>query len=293
MVFHNPVLERSEGMTPLRKRMTQDLRIRNYADSTITVYIDLVARFARFFGKSPAHLGPEDIRAYQVHLVEERKVSWTLLNQTVCALRFLYRTTLGKDWAIRHIPYAKREKKLPVVLSRKEVTRLLRAAENRKHRTMLMAAYGCGLRLSEVVNLRVRDIDSSRMVVRVRNGKGRKDRYIPLSPALLKALRAYWREYRPANHLFTGAKASEPMKPRTLGKICAQARSKARLRKGVSMHTLRHSFATHHLEASTDLRTLQIILGHSSLRTTSIYLHVSAAKIRNARSPLDLLDDIE
>jgi integrase/recombinase XerD len=280
-------------MTPLRKRMTQDLRIRNYAAATIKLYIDLVARFARFFGQSPEHLGPEAIRTYQVHLVDERKVSWTILNQTVCALRFLYRVTLGKDWAIQHIPYAKPEKKLPVVLSRKEVARLLRAVANRKHRTMLMTAYGCGLRRLEVVNLRVDDIDSSRGVVRVRRGKGRKDRYVPLSPALLKALRAYWRAYRPAGPLFPGANASEPMKPRTLGKVCAQARSKARLRKGVSMHTLRHSFATHHLEAGTDLRTLQMILGHNSLRTTSIYLHVSAAKIRNAPSPLDLLDDIE
>jgi len=280
-------------MTPLRTRMTQDLRIRNYAATTIKVYIDLVARFARFFGKSPALLGPEDIRTYQVHLVEERKVGWTVLNQTVCALRFLYGTTLGKDWTIRHIPYAKQEKRLPVVLSRPEVARLLRAAENRKHRTMLMTGYGCGLRRLEVVNLRVGDIDSSRMVVRVRSGKGRKDRYVPLSPALLKALRAYWREYRPADPLFPGAQAGEPMKPCTLAKVCARARSKARLRKDVSMHTLRHSFATHHLEAGTDLRTLQIILGHKSLQTTSIYLHVSAAKIRKARSPLDLLDDIE
>ena len=280
-------------MTPLRTRMTQDLRIRNYAATTIKVYIDLVARFARFFGRSPEHLGPEDIRTYQVHLVDERKVSWTTLNQTVCALRFLYRVTLGKDWTIQHIPYAKREKKLPVVLSRKEVARLLRAAENLKHRTLLMTAYGCGLRRLEVVNLRVDDIDSSRRVVGVRRGKGGKDRYVPLSPALLKALRAYWRAYRPAGPLFPGANASAPMKPSTLGKVCAQARSKARLRKGVSMHTLRHSFATDHLEAGTDLRTLQMILGHNSLRTTSIYLHVSAAKIRDARSPLDLLDDIE
>jgi integrase/recombinase XerD len=280
-------------MTPLRKRMTQDLRIRNYADSTIEVYTDLVARFARFFGKSPEDLGPEDIRTYQVYLVEERKVSWTILNQTVCALRFLYRTTLDKDWAIRHIPYAKREKKLPVVLSRKEVACLLRAAENRKHRTMLMTAYGCGLRRLEVVNLRLRDLDSSRMVVRVHRGKGRKDRYVPLSPMLLEALRAYWREYRPADTLFPGANENEPIKPRTLGKICADVRSKAGLRKAVSMHTLRHSFATHHLEAGTDLRTLQVILGHNSLRTTSIYLHVSTDRIRNAPSPLDLLDAIE
>lgn len=280
-------------MTPLRSRMYQDLRIRNYAPITIKIYIDLVARFARFFNKSPELLGPEDIRRYQVHLVQERKVSWTLLNQTVCALRFLYGVTLGQDWAIKHIPYAKREKRLPVVLSRKEVARLLRAIENLKHRTMLMAAYGCGLRISEVTHLRVQDIDSNRMVVRVHSGKGRKDRYVPLSAALLKALRAYWRAYRPSGYLFVGRSESEPMTPRALGKVCARARSQARLQKGVSMHTLRHCFATHHLEAGTDLRTLQIILGHNSLRTTSIYLHVSAAKIQSAPSPLDLLDDID
>lgn len=280
-------------MTPLRTRMTQDLRIRNYAATTIKIYIDLVARFARFFGQSPEHLGPEDIRTYQVHLVEKRKVSWTVLNQTVCALRFLYRTTLGKEWVIQHIPYAKREKTLPVVLSRKEVARLLRALENRRHRTMLMAAYGCGLRRSEVLNLRVRDIDSRRMVVRVCSGKGRKDRYVPLPSALLKALRVCWLEYRPVDYFFPGQGGSEPMRPRTLSKICTNARAKARLAKSVTMHTLRHCFATHHLEAGTDLRTLQMILGHNSLRTTSIYLHVSAARIRDARSPLDLLDDLE
>ncbi len=280
-------------MTPLRSKMIQDLRIRNYAPATIKIYTDLVARFAKFFGKSPELLGPEEIRTYQVHLVEERGLSWTTLNQTVCALRFLYGTTLGKDWTIKHIPYAKREQKLPVVLSREEVRRLFRAVENRKHRTMLMVAYGCGLRCSEVTNLRVDDIDSSRMVVIVRSGKGRKDRYVPLSPALLKCLRDYWRKYRPSPWLFPGRTDDQPMSPGTLGKICAQARKRSRLRKGVSLHTLRHCFATHHLEAGTDLRTLQIILGHKGMKTTSIYLHVSTAQIRKAKSPLDLLEDLE
>lgn len=280
-------------MTPLRTRMTEDLRIRNYAGSTIEVYVDQIARFARFFGRSPERLGPEEIRTYQVHLVEERKVSWTTLNLAVCALRFLYRVTLGKDWAIQHIPFAKRERKLPVVLSRKEVARLLRAVENRKHRTMLMAAYGCGLRVSEVVNLRVGDIDSPRMVVHVRAGKGRKDRYVPLPSALLRALRGYWQAYRPKDALFPGREGCAPMKARTFGKVCEQARSRARLRKGVSVHALRHAFATHHLEAGTDLRTLQLILGHRSLRTTSIYLHVSTGAMGHARSPLDLIEDLE
>jgi site-specific recombinase XerD len=272
--------------------MTEDLRIRNYAASTIEVYLDQVSRFARFFGRSPERLGPEDIRSYQVHLVEERKVSWSSLNLAVCALRFLYRVTLGKDWAIQHIPFAKRERKLPVILSRDEVARLLRAVDNRKHRTMLMAAYGCGLRCSEVVALRVGDIDSCRMVVHVRAGKGRKDRYVPLPPALLKALRRYWQVYRPEDALFPGREGRAPMKSRTFGKVCAQARSRARLRKGVSVHGLRHAFATHHLEAGTDLRTLQLILGHRSLRTTSVYLHVSTGAMGHARSPLDLIEDL-
>jgi integrase/recombinase XerD len=280
-------------MTPLRTRMNQDLRIRNYAPTTITTYIKRVAAFARFFGRSPEVLGPEEIRTYQVHLVEDREASWTVLNQTVCALRFLYRVTLRREWVIQHIPYARQEKKLPVILSPKEVARLLRAPESPKHRTMLMAAYGCGLRCSEVLKLRVRDIDSRRMVVRVCGGKGRKDRDVPLASTLLRALRVYWREYRPVDYFFPGQDGREPMKPPTFSKVCAHARTKARLPKRVTIHTLRHCFATHHLEAGTDLRTLQMILGHKSLKTTAIYLHVSTARIRDARSPLDRLDHLE
>lgn len=280
-------------MSPLRTRMIQDLRIRNYAPSTIKTYIKRVAAFARFFGRSPELLGPEDIRTYQVHLVDDRKLSWTVLNQTVSALRFLYRVTLRRDWVIQSIPYAKQEKKLPVILSHKEVARLLHAPHSDKHRTMLMAAYGCGLRSSEVLKLRVRDIDSHRMVVRIRSGKGRKDRYVPLAWALLRALRVYWRAYRPVDYFFPGQGGREPLKAATFRKICADARTQARLPKSVTIHTLRHCFATHHLEAGTDLRTLQMILGHKSLKTTAIYLHVSTARMRDARSPLDLLDDLE
>lgn len=280
-------------MTPLRTRMIQDLRIRNYAPTTIKSYTKRVAAFARFFGRSPEFLGLEEIRTYQVHLVEDRKVAWGTLNFTVCALRFLYRVTLGRDWMVERIPYAKREAKLPIVLSQQEVARLLRAAANHKHRTMLMAAYGCGLRCSEVVSLRIRDIDSQRMVLRVSKGKGRRDRYVPLGCRLLEALRVYWRVSRPVDYFFPGQAGSGPIKTRTLAKICAGARTKARLPESVTMHTLRHCFATHHLEAGTDLRTLQVILGHKCLKTTAIYLHVSTARIRDARSPLDFLDDLE
>lgn len=276
----------------LRQRMHEDLQIRNYAVRTQHTYIDAVARFARYFGKSPELLGPEDVRTYQVHLVQEKSASWTMLNQAVCALRFLYRTTLGKDWAIRHIPYARRASTLPVVLSQREVEKLFDVLTNLKHLSLLLLAYSGGLRVSEVAHLRVANIDSERMMIRVRQGKGRKDREVPLSPLALAILREYWKIDRPLEFLFPGARAGRPMAVSSIQKICKAAVAAADLKKSVSMHTLRHSFATHHLEAGTDLRTLQILMGHTSLKTTSRYLHVSAAKLRSARTPLEFLNDL-
>jgi integrase/recombinase XerD len=185
-------------MTPLRQRMQDDLRLRNYSPRTEQTYLDHVARFARHFGRSPEHLGPEEIRAYQLHLIEEKHASWSLFNQAVCALRFLYRTTLGQSWTVEQIPFPKQPKRLPSVLSPEEVQRLLAAVENRKHRLVLMTLYAAaGLRVSEATHLKLDDIDSARMVIRVRQGKGRKDRLIMLSPVLLDELRRYWRWYRP------------------------------------------------------------------------------------------------
>jgi len=276
----------------LRSRMHEDLRIRNYAERTQRTYIDAVARFAQHFGKSPDLLGPEDVRTYQVHLVQDKGASWTMLNQAVCALRFLYGTTLGKDWTIRHIPYARPATTLPVVLSQGEVLRLFEKLANIKHVSMLLLAYSGGLRVSEVANLRVADIDSERMMIRIRQGKGRKDRDVPLSPMLLILLREYWRIDKPRDFLFPGARAGRSLAVSSIQKVCRAAATHAGLKKRVTMHTLRHSFATHHLEAGTDLRTLQILMGHTSLKTTSRYLHVSAAKLRAARTPLEFLDDI-
>ncbi|MCP5043707.1 MAG: tyrosine-type recombinase/integrase [bacterium] len=273
--------------------MLEDRSVRNYAPRTKERYIACVAQFARHFHKSPELLGPKEIRGYQVHLVEKLKCSWTVLNQTVCALRFLYVTTLDRDWAIRHIPYAKRERKLPVVLSQGEVLRLLEAVSNFKHLSILLAAYSGGLRVSEVTDLRAADIDSDRMIIHVRQGKGRKDRIVPLSPVLLSILRVYWRESRPTQHLFPGAKPNRAMSPSSIRCFLRKAVLAAGIKKRVTMHTLRHSFATHHLEASTDLRTLQLVMGHSSLKTTSLYLHVSTEKIRSAKTPIDLLPDID
>ena len=172
-------------MTPLRERMIDDMRVRNPAPNTIDAYVRAVATFARHFGKSPALLGPEDIRNYQVHLVKHREVSWAIFNQTVCALKFLYGTTLGKDWAVDHIPFPKQPKKLPVVLSVEEVAEFLGAVTSHKHRTIFMTLYSAGLRVSEVMNLVVSDLDSKRGAIRIRQGKGRKDRYVPLFPSLL------------------------------------------------------------------------------------------------------------
>ena len=275
-------------MTPLRQRMIDDMRIRNLAPNTIDAYVRAVAIFARHFGKSPALLSPEDIRTYQVFLVKERNVSWSVLNHTVSALRFLYRTTLGKDWAVDHIPFPRRPKRLPVVLSVEEVAAFLAAINNRKHRTIFMTLYSAGLRVSELTNLLVSDIDSKRGVIRIRQGKGNKDRYAPLFPSLLSELREYWRAYKPLGALFPAKCTTRPLSRESIDRVCAQTRRKLGLAKPVTPHTFRHSFATHLLEAGTDLRTIQIILGHRSLSTTALYLHVAV----NVRQLVDKAQDL-
>ncbi len=278
-------------MTALRQRMHQDLRVRNHSFKTQEAYLGAVARFARYFDKSPDLLGPEDVRCYQVHLVEEKGVSWSTLNIAVCALRFFYGVTLGKDWTLKHIPFAKSEKTLPVVLSRQEVSRLFGKIENIKHLSILLLAYSCGFRISEVAGVRIADIDSERMVLRVRRSKGHKDRDLPLSPMVLAILRQYWLRDQPIDFLFPGALPGRPITSSSIRQVCKKTAMKAGIRKRVTMHTLRHSFATHHLEAGTDLRTLQILMGHTSLRTTSLYLHVSTKTLRSAGTPLEFLDD--
>jgi len=273
--------------------MLEDLRVRNYSVHTQAAYIGRVAKYAEHFGKCPSLLGPEQIRDYQVFLVREQHASWTLFNQTVCALRFLYRTTLGKGWIIRHIPYAKTERPLPVVLSPSEVKALIDATDNVKHRSILMTAYAGGLRVSEVAQLEIKDIDSSRMLIHIRRAKGKKDRMVPLSPLLLPLLRDYWRRTRPKVYLFPGQNTECPIASSTINRVCHHAARRAGIAKRVTPHTLRHTFATHHLEAGTDLRTLQIIMGHSSLNTTSRYLRISTERICSAKTPLDLLSDFQ
>jgi site-specific recombinase XerD len=278
-------------MTELRQQMIREMRVRNYSPKTIKLYVAQVAGFAKYFGRSPDQLGPEHIRGYQVYLVEEKQASWSHFNVAVCALRFFYKITLGKDWVIQHLPYAKRPKKLPVVLSREEMERFLECLPHATHRLILMTAYSAGLRVSEVVTLKIDDIDSARMLIRVEAGKGGKDRYVPLSGVLLEILRAYWKVARPATWLFPGRQPDHYISPRTVQRACHRAARKAGIRKRVTTHTLRHSFATHLLELGTDVCTIQKLLGHRNLKTTAIYTHVSAAQIQATPSPLDLLKD--
>ena len=275
-------------MTPLRQRFIDDMRLRNYSPATIEAYVDGVARFARHFGRSPDQLGPEEVRAYQLEMLEQQ-FSWSTFNQTVSALRLFCRITLGRPEHILMIPYGKRPKTLPSVLSPEEVVQFLDAARPGRDRVLFQTAYACGLRLSELINLQVRDIDSKRMLVLVRQGKGRKDRLTPLSPRLLDELRAYWRVRQPRPWLFPGASASSPLCPGTVQRYCKEVVRRAGFTKPVTMHTLRHSFATHMLEAGVDLLTLQAMMGHRSLKTTMGYLHLNSGRLRQTPSLLDRL----
>jgi site-specific recombinase XerD len=267
--------------------MIEDLQVRNFAPSTQDNYIRSVARFAQHFRRSPDRLGPEQIRAFQVHLVTQAKVSWGTLAQYVNALRFFYRVTLGKPWIIEQIPYPKQAKRLPVIPTREEILRFLEAIPNLKHRAILTVCYAAGLRISEVARLRVEDIDSARGVIRVHQGKRRKDRIVPLSPTLLELLRTYWRAVRPASRwLFPGYGHDRPICRRTVQRVCELARQRVGWDR-FTAHTLRHSFATHLLDAGTDLRKIQVVLGHASVRTTANYTHVSTRTIQAIHSPLD------
>ncbi len=277
-------------MTPLRRRMTEDLILRNRSPKTIRAYTGYVADFARYFQTSPDHLGPEHVRSYLLHLVQERQASWNIYKQARLALQFFYSVTLGRDSVVAEIARPKAPKKLPVVLSQGEMARFLDALQNPKHRALLMTAYAGGLRLSEVARLRVEDIDSARMVIHIRQAKGHKDRDVMLSPRLLAVLREYWVTYRPAPYLFPGRQPGRPISLRTIQMVCERALAASGLKKHVHMHTLRHSFATHLLESGTDLRTIQVLLGHHSFSTTARYLHIATAALKSTRSPFDKLE---
>jgi len=276
-------------MTPLRQQMTEALELRGVSPKTLKLYVDCVARFARHYGQSPEQLGRDEIRNYLLYLIHERKVAWGTYKQALAALRFLYRWVLQQGDVVEDIRAPRPERRLPVVLSFEEVHRFFAAIPSFKHRTLLMFAYAAGLRVSEAAQVRVADIDSQRMVIRVVQGKRKKDRYTILSPLLLEMLRHYWWAARPKNYLFPGRGRSGVVRSSTVQRACIEAQRVAGLTKEVTPHTLRHSFATHLLEAGTDLRVIQVLLGHASPRTTALYTHVSTKLISQTKSPLELL----
>jgi len=277
-------------MTSLRQRMLEDMQVRNLSPQTQRTYLEQITRFARHFRRSPAGLGPEEIRAYQLHLRNDRHLVVTSIHVAVAALRFLYRVTLKKAWVIEDvIPAPRVPRRLPVVFSPEEVARFLDSLPGLQYRALLATCYGAGLRISEVLHLRSADIDSRRMVIRVSQGKGQKDRYVMLSPKLLALLRAWWRVARPHPWLFPSPVSTRPLTRTAVERACQRARRRARCSKPVTPHALPHAFAVHLLEAGTDLRTIQLLLGHRSLATTAKYLHIATLKVCATTSPLDAL----
>jgi integrase/recombinase XerD len=278
------------SMTSLRQRMTEDMQVRNLALNTQTSYVQQVSLFARHFDKSPEQLGPEDIRSYQVYLTNEKKLAPGSVLIAVAALRFLYKVSLKKDWTFEDvIPAPKKPQRLPVVLSPEEVLHFLSCVGSTKHRAILTTCYAAGLRISEAIRLKPANIDSQRMVIQVEQGKGQKDRYVMLSPKLLETLRSYFRAVRPKGWLFQGDVNGQPINRSSVELACQKARRLSGIRKPITPHSLRHGFAVHLLESGTDVRTIQLLLGHRSLATTARYLRIATSKVCSTSSPLDLL----
>ena len=281
-------------MTHLRKMMLEELERRNYAQTTISSYVQTIEDFARYFKRPPDQLGPEHIREYQAYLFREKKLAPQTVTQRLAALRFFFIQTLKKPWSVAETPYPKKTRHLPSILSPEEVARLIDSAQTQFDRVVLMTLYGTGARRAELCKLQIPDIDSRRMVVHIRGGKGRQDRDVMLSSTLLKALRDYFRglKCKPKLWLFPGGRqhtAHCPISPRTVWHACHRTAQHARLQNRVHPHTLRHCFATHLLENGADLRTIQILLGHHDLKETTIYLHLSQRHLHATASPLDSL----
>jgi integrase/recombinase XerD len=277
-------------MTSLRRRMIEDMQIRNLAVNTQKVHVQQVSQFAQYFQKSPELLGPEQIRGYQLYLTNEKKLATGSITIAISALRFLFRVTLKKDWPfVEFIPAPKAPKKLPIILSPEEVVQFLDCVRSRKHRTVLTTCYAAGLRISEAVALTPPAIDSKRMVLRVEQGKGQKDRYVMLSPKLLEILRAWWRVEKPKDWLFPGDFPGCHITRGAVNRECKKAHRGCKIPKPITPHSLRHAFAVHLLEQGTDVRTIQLLLGHRSLATTAKYLRIATSKVCSTSSPLDLL----
>lgn len=275
-----------EAMSPLRRRMIEDMTIRKFRPKTQHDYVQGIKNFAAFLGRSPDSASFEDVRRYQLHLAASGAGVPTI-NQAVSTLRFFFKVTLGRPKIVEYTHAIHEPRKLPVVLSVEEVARLLDAAPGLKYKAALSVAYGAGLRANEVVSLKIADIDSKRMIIRVEQGKGRKDRYVMLSPHLLDLLRTWWKTARPRGWLFPGRDPAQPLTTRQLNRACHAAAQMAEVNKRVSLHTLRHSFATHLLEQNTDVRVIQVLLGHAKLETTVLYTQVATKTISTVRSPLE------
>ena len=278
-----------QRVTAFTKRMAEDMQLRNLSPRTIDAYTYHVDRFAMRYGKHPEELGPEHIRDFQLWLIKERHASWSQFNQAVCSLKFFYSVTCKRDWVVTHVPFGQRPKTLPVVLSGDEVARIIACVTNIKHRTVLLTLYSAGLRISEALNLRVKDIDSERMTLKINQAKGQKDRYVPLSPRLLTQLRLYWRDQRPSDYFFPGKTDDTPLNKAVVQKACTLATAQAKINKHVTPHTMRHSYATGLLEAGVDLMAISKLLGHSSFTTTMVYLHCRRQHLDSAPSPIDWL----
>ena len=275
-------------MTPLRKKMIADMQLRRFSANTQESYVRSVLGLARHYHKSPDNIDIEQLKEYVLFLTNEKNLSWSSINTITAGIRFLFEQTMRKDIALA-IPPRKTPRHLPEILSRDELVNLFGSVKNLKHRLVLMTAYACGLRIGEVVNLKVNDIDSSRMMIRICQAKGAKDRYTVLSPHLLVELRSYWKMYRPSLWLFPNEKTKEKLTRSTPRLVFKAAKKKAGITKNVTFHSLRHAFASHLLEAGVDIRTIQILLGHSSITSTAKYLHVARKDLGSAKSPLDLL----
>lgn len=275
-------------MTPLRQKMIRELELARKSPKTIEAYVSAVAQLAAHYGRSPERIPLEEVKSFLHHLITVRKLAFSSVNQKLGGIRFFYRHVLGREDFALKVP-AKRSGRLPEPLSRSEVARLIEATQNLKHRALLMTCYAAGLRVGELVRLKPSDLHSERMLIRVRQGKGRKDRDTLLSPRLLAELRAYWRSYRPAEWLFLNRDRSGPLPAGTAQKVYYLAKQRAAITHGHGIHSLRHSFATHLLEAGVALPTIQRLLGHTSLATTAKYLHVTSKHLSGTHSPLDLL----
>ena len=282
-------------MTPLRRRMLEELQRRNYSPSTTRGYILAVKQFAEYFDKSPERMGAEEIRRFQLHLLNEKKLSAGTVEIRMAALRFLYKKVLKRrDLTYDDLIFPKKPRKLPLVLSQEEVKRLIEAAPNLLYRTLLVLLYSTGIRRTEASLLKVSDIDSERQVIHIRQGKGSRDRDLPLTPKLLEALRQYWRWKKPRVYLFPSTPghrgAEQPISDETVWHACHRAAVKAGINKPIGPHTIRHCFATHLLEAGADLRTIQLLLGHRELKHTIVYLHLSQRHLHAAPNPLDQIE---